>query len=177
MPAHAPGQALLARCQGRQVVIALGVTGHQSIPAEVRDYTVDAIRNILRRAQSPVYAVTSLAAGADQLVATELVRSGGYLHVIVPSRNYERTFATKKDLASFRSLLEAAHTVTRLDYPEPSEEAFMAAGKSIVDNCEMLIAIWDGKPARGLGGTGDVVRYARNTGKAVSIVWPDEIGR
>ena len=53
----------------------------------------------------------------------------------------------------------------------------MAAGKSIVDSCEMLIAIWDGKPARGLGGTGDVVRYARKTGKAVSIVWPDDIGR
>ena len=88
-----------------------------------------------------------------------------------------RTFATKKDLASFRSLLEAAQTITRLDYPEPSEEAFMAAGKSIVDSCEMLIAIWDGKPARGLGGTGDVVRYARKTGKAVSIVWPDDISR
>lgn len=177
MPAHAPWQALLARGSRREIVTVLGVTGHQTIPTHAHDFTVDAIRDILGRAESPLTAVTSLAAGADQLVATELVRNGGHLHVIVPSRKYERTFETKKDLASFRSLLEAAQTVTRLDYPEPSEEAFMAAGKSIVDNCEMLIAIWDGKPARGLGGTGDVVRYARKTGKAVSIVWPDDMGR
>ena len=138
---------------------------------------MDAVRDILRRAESPLLAITSLAAGADQLVATELLRAGGHLHVIVPSGHYERTFTTQVDLASFRSLLEAADAVTRLDYAEPSEEAFLAAGKRVVDDCEMLIAIWDGKPARGLGGTADVVRYAQDTGKAVSIVWPDGAGR
>jgi hypothetical protein len=177
MPAHAPRQALLARGSRREIVTVLGVTGHQTIPPRAHDFTVDAIRDILGRAKAPLSAVTSLAAGADQLVATELVRSGGHLHVIVPSRDYERTFTTMEDLASFRLLLEAAQTITRLDYPEPSEEAFMAAGKSIVDNCDMLVAIWDGKPARGLGGTGDVVRYAQEKGTAVSIVWPDDIGR
>jgi len=177
MPAHAPRQALLARRPGRQVVTALGATGHQTIPPGAREFVVDAVRDILRRAESPLLAVTSLAAGADQLVATELLRAGGHLHVIVPSGHYERTFATQVDLASFRSLLEAADAVTRLDYAEPSEEAFLAAGKRVVDDCEMLIAIWDGKPARGLGGTADVVRYAQDTGKAVSIVWPDGAGR
>jgi hypothetical protein len=158
-------------------VTALGVAGHQTIPAEARDFMVQAVRGILHQAEAPLCAVTSLAAGADQLVASELLQSGGHLHVIVPSRNYERSFATKEDLASYRSLLAAAHDVTRLDYAEPSEEAFLAAGKTVVDNCQLLIALWDGKPARGLGGTADVVRYARNTGKAVSIVWPDGIGR
>jgi len=158
-------------------VTALGATGHQTIPPGAREFVVDAVRDILRRAESPLLAVTSLAAGADQLVATELLRAGGHLHVIVPSGHYERTFTTQVDLASFRSLLEAADAVTRLDYAEPSEEAFLAAGKRVVDDCEMLIAIWDGKPARGLGGTADVVRYARDTGKAVSIVWPDGAGR
>jgi len=158
-------------------VTALGATGHQTIPPGAREFVVDAVRDILRRAESPLLAVTSLAAGADQLVATELLRAGGHLHVIVPSGHYERTFTTQVDLASFRSLLEAADAVTRLDYAEPSEEAFLAAGKRVVDDCEMLIAIWDGKPARGLGGTADVVRYAQDTGKAVSIVWPDGAGR
>jgi hypothetical protein len=177
MPADPPWQALLAGRHGRQVVTALGVTGHQTIPPTARELVVEAVRDILREAESPLCAVTSLAAGADQLVAAELLRTGGRLHVIVPSRNYERTFITKDDLASFQSLLEAAHIVTRLDYEEPSEEAFLAAGKSVVDNCEMLIAVWDGRPARGVGGTADIVRYARETGKAVSIVWPDGIRR
>jgi hypothetical protein len=158
-------------------VTALGVTGHQTIPPDARDRVVTAVQDILRDVESPLDAVTSLAAGADQLVATELLRAGGRLHVIVPSRNYEQTFAVREDLARFRSLLEAAHAVTRLDYAEPCEEAFLAAGKSVVDNCEALIAVWDGKPARGVGGTADVVRYARDRGKAVSIVWPAGIDR
>jgi hypothetical protein len=156
-------------------VTALGVTGHQTIPPGAREFVVTAVQDILRTVEPPLSAVSALAAGADQLVATELLRAGGRLHVIVPSRNYERTFADGDDLAGFRSLLEAAHAVTRLDYTEPSEEAFLTAGKSVVDNCQVLIAIWDGKPARGLGGTADIVRYARDTGKPVSIVWPDGI--
>jgi hypothetical protein len=158
-------------------VTALGVTGHQTIPREAHEFLMTAIQDVVRDADSPVQAVTSLAAGADQLVATELLRAGGRLHVIVPSCNYEQTFTAGEDLACFRSLLEAAHAVTRLDFAEPSEDAFLAAGKHVVDNCEMLIAVWDGKPARGLGGTADIVRYARDTGKAVRIVWPDGIDR
>lgn len=175
MPTHGAGEALLARCQGRQVVTALGVTGHQTIPPDAREFVVTAVRDILRHMEPPLNAVTSLAAGADQLVATELLRAGGRLHVIVPSGNYEQTFAAGEDLACFRSLLEAAHVVTRLEYTEPSEEAFLTAGQSVVDNCDVLIAVWDGKPARGLGGTADIVRYARGTGKSVNIVWPEGI--
>jgi hypothetical protein len=177
MPAHRAGQALLAGRHGGQVVTALGVTGHQVIPAGAREMVVGAIRDILSEADFPLSARTSLAAGADQLFAIELLRNGGRLHVIVPSRNYEHTFSTDADLALYRSLLEAADTVTRLAFEEPSEAAFLAAGKAVVDNSEMLVAVWDGKPARGLGGTADVVRYARETGKAVIIAWPDGVGR
>lgn len=155
----------------------VGVTGHQTIPPGAREFVVDAVRGILSELASPLAAVTSLAAGADQLVAGELLRSGGRLHVIVPSHNYEQTFAGEEDLAEFRTLLAAADAITRLDYAQPSERAFLAAGKRVVDQCELLIAVWDGEPPRGLGGTADVVRYARDTGKAVRIVWPSGVAR
>jgi hypothetical protein len=158
-------------------VTAFGVTGHQTVPPAAREFVATSVRDLLHGVDWPVDAFTSLAAGADQLVATELLRAGGRLHVIVPSRDYEQTFTAEEDLAGFRSLLEAAEAVTELDYAEPSEEAFLAAGKSVVDNCDRLIAVWDGRPARGLGGTADVVLYARDTGKAVSIVWPDGMDR
>ena len=156
---------------------ALGVTGHQTLPPRTREFVVAALQGILRQVEPPLDVITSLAAGADQLIASELLRIGGRLHVIVPCRDYERTFAAEEDLAAFRSLLERAHDVTRLDHPEPSEEAFLAAGESVVDNCEMVIAVWDGEPARGRGGTADIVRYARDTGKAVRIVWPEDVAR
>jgi hypothetical protein len=127
-------------------VTALGVTGHQSIPPDARDFVVTAVQDILREVEPPLNAVTSLPAGADQLVAAELLRAGGRLHVILPSREYEQTFAAGEDLACFRSQLKAAVAVTSLDYAEPSDEAFLAAGKSVVDNCEVLVAVWDGSP-------------------------------
>jgi hypothetical protein len=159
------------------VTTVVGVTGHQVIPTGARGFVVNAVQDLLRELESPLRAFTSLAAGADQLVAKELLSAGGRLHVIVPSRDYEQTFAVREDLACFRTLLTAADAVSELDYQEASEEAFLAAGRSVVDNCEMLIAVWDGKPARGLGGTADVVRYARDSGKPVSIVWPDDLSR
>ena len=177
MPAHAPRPALLAGRHGRQVVTTLGVTGHQLIPDDAREMVVGAIREILSDADVPLSARTSLAAGADQLFATELLRTGGSLHVIVPSDNYEQTFTADEDLALYRSLLAAADTVTRLDFDKPSEAAFLAAGKAVVDSCETLVAVWDGEPARGLGGTADIVGYARETGTVVIVVWPDGMGR
>jgi hypothetical protein len=41
-----------------------------------------------------------------------------------------------------------------------------------VDRSDVLLAVWDGRPARGFGGTGDVVAYARRRGVPVEVVWP-----
>jgi hypothetical protein len=43
----------------------------------------------------------------------------------------------------------------------------------LVGLVDEVIAIWDGQPARGYGGTADVVRYAENVGVAVRVVWPE----
>lgn len=155
----------------------LGVTGHQAIAPDVGDFVLARLSAIVGELEAPLAGVTSLAAGADQLIAAELLRRGALLHVVLPSRGYERTFASDAELASFRSLLAAAHAVTRLDFAEPSEQAFLAAGRSVVDACGLLLAVWDGEPARGLGGTADVVAYARRVGRPVRVVWPSGVGR
>ncbi len=36
-----------------------------------------------------------------------------------------------------------------------------------------LVAVWDGAPSDGTGGTGDVVLAARERGLPVTVVWPD----
>jgi hypothetical protein len=37
---------------------------------------------------------------------------------------------------------------------------------------EQLWAVWDGQPARGYGGTADVVSAARAIGLPVQVIWP-----
>nr|WSY54289.1 hypothetical protein OG999_31935 [Streptomyces sp. NBC_00886] len=36
-----------------------------------------------------------------------------------------------------------------------------------------LLAVWDGKPAWGYGGTADVVDYPERTGIPVRVLWPE----
>jgi hypothetical protein len=157
-------------------VTVIGATGHQVLPTEALPYLVDQVRKAIRARRAPLCVVTALAAGADQLVAREVLKEGGSLHAIVPAAGYESTLSGG-DLRSYEELFTKADRVTRLDFQEPSEQAYWAAGKEMVDRCDLLLAIWDREPARGLGGTGDVVAYATKAGKDVRVIWPSGLAR
>ncbi len=154
----------------------VGITGHQRLPPLAAQYADQQIRALLTRVPPPVVGISSLAAGADQLFARNILTAGGELWAVVPSRDYETTF-DDTELTVYRDLLASAASTTRLDFERSSESAYRAAGQWIVDECDQLVAVWDGKPARGLGGTGDIVSYARECDREVLIFWPDEVSR
>jgi hypothetical protein len=156
---------------------SVGVTGHQNIPAGALDYITAGIRDYLRRLDEPVTGVGCLAAGADQLFATVLAELNGRLDVVVPCDDYDSAFAAPADAQRYRQLLSAAASVEWLPFPAPSEEAFMAAGIRVVERSSVLLAVWDGRPAAGYGGTADVVAHARSLGRPVHVVWPAGVTR
>lgn len=153
-----------------------GISGHQSAPEEAWVFVTSRLTERLRAERQPI-GVSSLAAGADQLFARLILEAGGQLEVVLPSHRYETSFGSPRDRESFQGLLGHAARVETLSFPEPSEEAYLAAGKRIVDSCDVLIAVWDGKAARGKGGTADVVDYAKSRRKPVEIVWPVGVER
>lgn len=155
----------------------LGCTGHQAIPLEAFPYVDDGVASVIQDAgHDKLVGVCSLAVGADQLFATYVLDVGGQLHVVVPCDGYEATFDAE-GLRAYRSLLAQATDVEKLPYSEPSEEAFLAAGYRVAERCEQLLAVWDGKPAKGLGGTADVVARASDLGRTVHVVWPEGVSR
>ncbi|HYV10092.1 MAG TPA: hypothetical protein VE980_04210 [Pyrinomonadaceae bacterium] len=155
----------------------IGLTGHQNIPSQALEYVTRGIADVLDRLKDELVGVSSLAAGADQLFASLVLERGGSLQLVIPCRRYEETFPDPEDLTNFRTLLERAVSVETLSFDEPSEEAYLAAGCRVVDLSDVLLAIWDGQPARGKGGTGDIVEYARSRATRVEIVWPKGITR
>ena len=155
----------------------IGLTGHQNIPSQALEYVSRGINEVLDRVKDELVGVSSLAAGADQLFASIVLARGGSLQLVIPCRRYEKTFPRPEDLTNFRTLLERAVSVETLNFEEPSEEAYLAAGCRVVDLSDMLLAIWDGQPARGKGGTGDIVEYARSRATRLEIVWPKGITR
>src|SRR5690349_5856003 len=111
----------------------IGITGHQDIPEEARAYLTTGIQQVLEAIRGHLVGVSSLAAGADQLFASLVIEHGGELEVILPSTNYAETFPQTEHLENFQALLARAAKVEKLDFNEPSEDAFLAAGRKVVD--------------------------------------------
>jgi hypothetical protein len=140
----------------------VGITGHQRLQDSI--WVKHELVRILQIQAPPLIGVTSLALGADQLFSQAVLDCGGSLHVIVPMPSYAHDFAAEA-LAEYERLLSAASEVDILPAAASKEEAYFVAGKKVVEQSDLLIAVWNGKPAAGLGGTGDVIQYAMTHGK------------
>ncbi|MDJ0343138.1 hypothetical protein QMK19_15645 [Streptomyces sp. H10-C2] len=155
----------------------IGVTGHRNIPDAVYGLARDTLTAAVREHPGPVEALSSLAAGADQLFAEVALDCGAELTVVTPCAGYEVSFAGADELDRYHRLLDRAHTHVRMDFPEVSDQAFYAAGVYVADHSDLILAVWDGRPARGHGGTADIVEYARRTGTPVTVIWQPGVER
>ncbi|MCX5113896.1 hypothetical protein OOK13_36705 [Streptomyces sp. NBC_00378] len=155
----------------------IGVTGHRTIPQEAHAHVLAGLRAALCGHEGALEALSSLAVGADQLFADLALARGADLTVVIPSGDYESCFEDAAELARYRALKDRAVREVRLDYPHSTDEAYYAAGAYIADHCDRLLAVWDGRPARGLGGTGDIVTYARSLGRPVTVIWREGVER
>jgi hypothetical protein len=150
-----------------EINMKIGVSGHQKLGSPD---DVAWIRTSMRRELEEIdfcAGITSLAAGADQLFAEVVLELGRSIDVVIPCGKYESTFADAAAAKTFEILKRRASHCYRLPFPSPSEKAFYEAGKRVVDMSDRIVAIWNGKPAAGLGGTADVVKYALKAGKSV----------
>ena len=161
---------------GTEVDLRFGVTGHRNLPPSIVDCAVRHWSRVLP-ADSRPHGVSNLADGADQLFATHVLAAGGTLEVVLPCEGYAATLIADDSRTRFEDLRRAAAKVITMPYPAPSDQAFLAAGQALVDRCDHLFAVWDGRPARGLGGTADVVTYAKTRGRPVTVLWVEGVVR
>jgi hypothetical protein len=121
--------------------------------------------------------VSQLAEGADRLIARELLAyAGTTLEAALPLQpdDYENDFKTDASRAEFREFLERSVSTIVMTATRTREEAYEQAGRRIVERSDVVIALWDGEPARGQGGTAQIVEYARVRG--VPLVWIQTAG-
>jgi hypothetical protein len=159
-----------------EVDVRFGVTGHRLLPPSVVDCAVRHWRQVLP-AGAQLRGVSNLADGADQLFAAHVLAAGGALEVVLPCEDYAGSLIAEDSRTRFEDLRRAATKVITMPYLELSDQAFLAAGQALVDRCDHLFAVWDGRPARGLGGTADVVTYARARGRPVTVLWVEGVLR
>ena len=152
----------------------VGITGHQELRGGSWEWVDAAIRKEINNfAAEEVVGVSSLAKGADQLFARIVVEYGYDLIVVLPMLGYRDRFVDNDDKIGFDLLSRKASRVEVLESVFRSdEEAYFEAGKEMVRYSDIVMAVWDGEKAAGLGGTGDVVEYALSVGKMVLHIEP-----
>ncbi len=148
----------------------VGITGHQEREGIQWPWVKHTMRVELNKLKDVRGTFSSLAMGSDQLVAEVAIDLGLPVTAVLPLAGYERFF--KEDgLANYRRLLGRCEKMQLRWQGEPNR-AFFEAGKYIVDQCDYLFAVWDGAPADGLGGTGDVVDYAQRKHRSTIHINP-----
>ncbi|HEU5482765.1 MAG TPA: DUF4231 domain-containing protein, partial [Sphingomicrobium sp.] len=171
-------------------VLSVGVTGHrkEALPAE---WCVDVearVRSALtllidgavaiHAQEAPFYTgeptrirfISPLADGTDQIAARIALELGFELDVVLPfdRETYRRELADDASRATFDELLEKASCILELpgEHDDPVD-AYVMTGRATIAHCDLMLAVWDGLPPRGRGGTGEIVELAVINGTPV----------
>jgi hypothetical protein len=179
----------------RQPKLKIGVTGHrpnrfpEAGMVRVRDKLALLFPVIVRSIgqgegtgrldYSATVVVSALAEGADRLVVNAGFSAGFGLIAILPftADEYARDFDSEASRADFRTLLTRANRIAVLAGQRTApEDAYYQAGIAVLDQSNIVIAVWDGEPAHGKGGTTEIVQEAMKRGLPVLWFTPDGDG-
>ena len=174
--------------------LTIGVTGHRKLKniallrttiRKILDHILE-MHSTSHNPKPKLCVLTPLAEGADRLVAEEALKreEDAVLRVILPltRSDYVQDFPTQESRDEFNRFMEKASSIVELrkrplenEYPperlkEGRIKAYVEAGKFVVNHCDVLIALWDGKVARGKGGTAHTVAYAKQKNRPIYII-------
>ena len=185
--------------------LAVGVVGHRPprLAAQEMEAVAARIGAVLRKIEGAAHAmndehaasfaschpefrlISALAEGADQLAADAALAAGWALDVALPFPRevYEADFPDPSARRRHLEQLSAARCVFELSGERSHEQtAYEAVGRLVLEQSDILLAIWDGDPARGRGGTAQIVEEAvarglpvvhidNRTGAAPVLLW------
>ncbi|VTU26007.1 hypothetical protein SRS16CHR_03772 [Variovorax sp. SRS16] len=126
--------------------------------------------NCFSPARAKLIVVSALAEGADRCGARVALQRGLELQAILPFERaeYAKDFEAPDSADEFATILAQASRVLELPGSRDSADAAYAlAGLVAIRNVDVLIALWDGGPAAGPGGTADTVGRALALGVPV----------
>ncbi len=171
-------------------VLQIGVTGHRlnrispAMAALLPEKCEQALAAILKAwadarpaavdAEEPplVRVISPLAEGADRMVARAGLAMGAELVCPLPfhAEEYRQDFASEESKREFDALLARASAVFEAGgRREHAAAAYERAGQIVVEQSDVLIAVWDGEASRGRGGTAQMMDEALAMG--VPVVW------
>jgi len=162
-------------------MVAVGVSGHRVLThlQAVCNAVDEALREILAAfGDDSLQVISPLAEGADRVIVWRAMANYS-VRLIVPlpleMSEYMLDFKSISSKAEFITVLEQADQVFELPAEDTREACYLASGMYVLDHSDVLIAVWDGEPARGRGDTAEIVTEARKRG--MPIAWVQAAGK
>lgn len=133
--------------------------------------------------------VTPLAEGADRLIAKEVLKfPESEIEVVLPFArdDYIQDFKTEESQQAFEEFYRksqnpivlknnlSAGTLSAIERTKARSKAYEDVGRYVVTHCDVLIALWDGRPSRGRGGTAEIAAFARKSKCPLIVITPDD---
>lgn len=155
----------------------IAVTGHRFIPhAEALETSIQSVFELLLASHTTpaIYLYSALAEGADQLVARiaqNYLRITLWVPLPLEIDAYLKDFSNQTSRRACLDLLSTAGKIINLPPINGDQNPYETLGHYLVDQADVLIALWDGVYNDKKGGTGDVVLLARQAGKPVYWIY------
>ncbi|SOB79118.1 hypothetical protein SAMN06297144_0385 [Sphingomonas guangdongensis] len=165
--------------------IAVGVTGHR--PPRLAEVDMADLRARIDEVMAALAAASptsrfrligSLAEGTDMVAADAAFARGWQVDTVLPfaRADYAADFGDAA-AAGLHTRLDRSTNVLELpgrrDEPGGEAAAYERAGRVVLTQCDILLAVWDGDPPRGRGGAAQIVAEAVSHAIPVLILSPD----
>ncbi|MBL9209297.1 MAG: hypothetical protein JNL92_02460 [Opitutaceae bacterium] len=151
----------------------IGFSGHRRVSdAAGLERALRAVLDELRAKPGVEWlALSSVAAGSDMVFARTALNLGmGWEAILpLPPTEFRRDFS-EAEWREVEVLLAESEHVRIIGERGRREDAYLDGGMETVNHSDLLLAVWDGEPSRGRGGTAEIVAYARELGRPIIIV-------
>jgi len=166
-----------------RLALSVGIIGHRPnrLPENTRADVIAQVKEVLNIVQqstqeaykhhSQFFAdeaptltlLSAVAEGADRIAAISALDKGYALTAVLPFdvKTYQQEFREASSKTEYKRLLEKAERILVLPGTRAQETvAYETAGLTILDNADILLAVWDGEASAGRGGTTDLIERA-----------------
>lgn len=154
-------------------VLAIGFTGHRNLPGEAmsRKLIYDFLAEKQRSTSEILYGVSSVAAGGDLLFAESCIALNIPLRVLLPlPREDFRSDFDPSTWSRAEHAMDHANSIEVIGGDGTRDERYYECGIETVLQSQWQIALWNGEQAQGLGGTEEIVEFARHLGRPVTWI-------
>jgi len=154
--------------------ITIGITGHRDI-VQTKELKRDIYKYLKKlvvdNKKAEIILLSPLADGADRFVADlflELAWEYKNLKLTVPMPFDQKRYMEDFDPQSKEEFLEYLKVADEVIEVENTEGCnYKSVGVYVADRSDILFALWDGTFNAKSGGTGDIVKYAKEQGREV----------